>query len=78
MMARYAASKRVSALIVFARGADPGKELPQDVGAMLSVMQRFGWYVLLPIPFALSFYWFVAILVEYTAAGVAAGLVYRP
>src|SRR6266705_4987819 len=47
------------------------------VGAMLSVMQSFGWYAILPIPFVLAFYWFVAILVEFIAAGAAAGLVYR-
>ncbi len=47
------------------------------VGAMLSVMNSFGWYVLLPIPLALAFYWFLAIPVEFIAAGVAAGLVYR-
>ncbi len=47
------------------------------VGAMLSVMNSFGWYVLLPIPLALAFYWFLAILVEFIVAGVAAGLVYH-
>ena len=47
------------------------------VGAMLSVMNSFGWYVMLPIPFALAIAWFVAILVEFILAGVAAGLVYR-
>jgi len=47
------------------------------VGAMLSVMNSFGWYVMLPIPCALAISWFVAILVEFILAGVAAGLVYR-
>jgi hypothetical protein len=47
------------------------------LGAMLSVLNGFGWYVLLPIPLALAFYWSVAILVEFVAAGVTAGLVYR-
>ena len=46
------------------------------VGAMLSVAHSFGWYVILPIPLALAFYWFVAILVEFIVAGAAAGLVY--
>jgi hypothetical protein len=41
------------------------------------VLNGFGWYVLLPVPLALAFYWFVAILVEFVAAGVTAGLVYR-
>jgi hypothetical protein len=47
------------------------------VGVMLSVMHSFGWYAILPIPLALAFYWFLAILVEFIAAGVAAGLVYH-
>ena len=44
---------------------------------MLSVMHSFGWYVILPIPLALAFWWFVGTLVEFIAAGVAAGLVYH-
>ena len=47
------------------------------LGAMLSVVHGFGWYVILPIPLVLAIYWFLAILVEFIAAGVAAGLVYR-
>ena len=47
------------------------------VGAMLSVLHGFGWYVILPIPLVLSVYWFVATLVESIAMGMAAGLVYR-
>jgi hypothetical protein len=44
---------------------------------MLSVLHGFGWYAILPIPLALSFYWFVAVLVESIAMGIAAGLVYH-
>ncbi len=47
------------------------------LGAMLSVMHSFGWYVILPIPLALAFYWFVSILAEFIAAGVAVALVYH-
>lgn len=47
------------------------------VGGMLSVLHGFGWYAILPIPLALAFYWFVAILVESIAMGIAAGLVYH-
>jgi hypothetical protein len=47
------------------------------VGAMLSVMNSFGWYVMLPIPLALATSWFLSILVEFIVAGMAAGLVYR-
>ena len=69
---------------IYAKGYEKGKPgLGQGVrfgfyvGAMLSVMHSFGQYVILPIPLALSFYWFVAILVEFIAAGIAAGLVYH-
>ncbi len=70
--------------LIYAKGYEKGKPgLGQGfrcglyMGAMLSVMHGFGWYVILPIPFVLAFYWFLAILVEFIAAGVAAGLVYR-
>jgi len=70
--------------LIYVKGYEKGKPgLGQGircglyVGAMLSVMQSFGWYVILPIPFVLAFYWFVALLVEFIAAGAAAGLVYR-
>ena len=66
--------------LIYAKGYEKGKPgLGQGfrfglyVGAMLSVMHGFGWYVILPIPLGLSFYWFVAILVEFIAAGIAAG-----
>ncbi|MFQ5931569.1 MAG: hypothetical protein ACE5MM_04105 [Nitrospiraceae bacterium] len=70
--------------LVYVKGYEKGKPgLGQGfrcglyVGAMLSVMNSLGWYVVLPIPLVLAFYWFLAILGEFTAAGVAAGLVYR-
>ncbi len=70
--------------LIYVKGYEKGKPgLGQGfryglyVGAMLSVMNSFGWYVLLPIPLALAFYWFLSILVEFIAAGVAAGLVYH-
>jgi hypothetical protein len=44
---------------------------------MLSVMNGFAWYVILPIPLVLAFYWFLATLVEFIIVGVVAGLVYR-
>ena len=47
------------------------------VGVMLSVMHSFGWYVILPIPVVLACYWFLATLVEFILAGIAAGLVYH-
>jgi len=70
--------------LIYVKGYEKGKPgLGQGfryglyVGAMLSVMNSFGWYVILPIPLALAGYWFVAILVEFIAAGIAAGLVYH-
>ena len=70
--------------LIYVKGYEKGKPgLGQGfryglyVGVMLSVMDSFGWYVILPIPPALAFYWFVGILVEFIAAGVAAGLVYH-
>lgn len=69
---------------IYAKGYEKGKPgLGQGfrfgfyVGAMLSVLHGFGWYAILPISLALSFYWFVAILVESIAMGIAAGLVYH-
>lgn len=70
--------------LIYVKGYEKGKPgLGQGlrfgfyVGAMLSVMNSFGWYVLLPIPLALAFYWFVATLAVYVAAGAAVGWVYR-
>ena len=70
--------------LIYVKGYEKGKPgLGQGfryglyVGVMLSVMNSFGWYVLLPIPLALAFYWFLTILVEFTVAGIAVGLVYH-
>jgi len=70
--------------LIYVKGYEKGKPgLGQGircglyVGAMLSVIHSFGWYVILPIPLALAFYWFLAILAEFIVAGVAAGLVYH-
>lgn len=71
-------------VFIYTKGYEKGKPgLGQGfrfglyLGAMLSVLHGFGWYAILPIPLALSFYWTVAILVEFIAMGIAAGLVYR-
>ena len=70
--------------LIYVKGYEQGKSgLGQGfryglyVGVMLSVMHSFGWYVMLPIPLALASCWFLAILVEFIAAGVAAGVVYH-
>jgi len=69
---------------IYAKGYEKGKpgvgqgfRFGLYVGAMLSVVHSYGWYVILPIPLVLSCYWFAAILVEFIAAGIAAGLVYH-
>jgi hypothetical protein len=71
-------------VLIYAKGYEKGKPgLGQGLrfglymGAMLSVVHSYGWYVILPIPLVLACYWFAAILVESVAAGIAAGLVYR-
>src|SRR5438132_11816718 len=57
--------------LIYVKGYEKGKPgLGQGfryglyVGAMLSVMSSFVWYVILPIPPVLAFYWFLATLVE--------------
>ncbi len=77
-------TKRPFFALIYVKGYEKGKPgLGQGfryglyMGAMLSVMHSFGWYVILPIPLALAFWWFVGTLVEFIAAGVAAGLVYH-
>lgn len=47
------------------------------IGVLLGAAGSFGWYVVLPIPGMLAFYWFVALLVESLAAGAAVGLIYK-
>jgi hypothetical protein len=71
-------------VLIYAKGYEKGKPgLGQGfrfgvyLGAMLSLLHGLGWYVILPISLALSLYWSVAVLVEFIAAGVAAGLVYH-
>jgi hypothetical protein len=70
--------------LIYVKGYEKGKPgLGQGLrfgfylGAMLSVMHSFVWYVILPIPLALAFYWFIAIFVEFIVAGAVAGWVYR-
>lgn len=48
------------------------------VGVLLSAPQCLVWYAVLPIPAVLPVWWFVAGMAESIAAGVAAGLIYRP
>jgi hypothetical protein len=70
--------------LIYVKGYEKGKPgLGQGfryglyMGAMLAVMNGFAWYVILPIPPVLAFYWFLATLVEFIVVGVVAGLVYH-
>jgi hypothetical protein len=47
------------------------------MGILLSVMQNLGWYVVLPIPGILAWYWFLAGMAESLAMGICVGLIYR-
>ncbi|UCH53000.1 MAG: hypothetical protein JSW09_10495 [Pseudomonadota bacterium] len=70
---------------IYAKGLEPGKPpLEQGMrfgiifGTGLSAMNSLIWYVVLPIPVALAWAWFIAGIVVFLAAGVAAGLTYKP
>src|SRR5712692_7382359 len=63
--------------LIYVKGYEKGKPgLGQGfryglyMGAMLAVMNGFAWYVILPIPPVLAFYWFLATLVEFIVVGV--------
>ena len=47
-------------------------------GTGLSAMSSLGWYAVLPIPGALAFYWFLAGVAIYAAAGMATAMTYQP
>ena len=70
--------------LIYVKGYEKGKPgLGQGfrfglyVGAMLSVVNGLGWYVVLSIPLVLALCWFLAVLVEFTVTGIVVGLVYR-
>lgn len=47
------------------------------VALLIAVPSSLGWYVILPIPARLAADWILAGLVEYMAAGLTVGLIYR-
>jgi hypothetical protein len=47
------------------------------VGVMIGALESLVWYVVLPIPAALAFYWFVAYVAMSLAAGATVGWLYR-
>jgi hypothetical protein len=69
----------------YVKGYEPGKNgLGQGLrygfylGVMVALPMNLGWYAVLPIPATLAMYWIVGGIVEFVAAGAAAGLVYKP
>jgi hypothetical protein len=58
-------------------GLGQGLRFGLYMGVMLSVAHSYAQYVILPIPLVLACYWFAATLVEFIAAGIAAGVVYH-
>jgi hypothetical protein len=71
-------------VLIYSKGYEANKGgLPQGIrfglitGMLLSASQSLGWYVVLPIPGVLAFWWFVTGMVETVAAGAAVGVIYR-
>lgn len=69
---------------IFSKGVEEGKGMVGQglrfglaVGIFIGAPMSLGWYVVLPIPAILAFYWFLAALVESLAAGLTVGLIYR-
>lgn len=46
------------------------------IGVLIATLGSFVWYVVLPIPLALAFWWFVVAMVESVIAGVVVATVY--
>jgi len=68
---------------VYVQGATPGAEPVEQgvrfgfmLGAGLSAMNSFVWYVVLPISTKLAMAWFFASLGVFIAAGIAAAVTY--
>ena len=69
---------------IYAKGFEPKKPgLEQGLrfglymGLAFVPMQNLIWFVVLPIPGVLAFYWFLAGMVELVALGAIAGLIYK-
>ena len=58
-------------------GLEQGLRFGLYVGLAFAPLQSLIWYVVLPIPGTLAFYWFLAGMVEFTAVGALAGLIYK-
>jgi hypothetical protein len=69
---------------IFAKGVEEGRGMVGQglrfgllIGIFVGAPMSLGWYVVLPIPGILAFYWFLAGMVEMAAAGITVGLIYR-
>lgn len=58
-------------------GVEQGLRFGLYVGLAFAPLHSLTWYVVLPIPGALAFYWFLAGMVEFIALGAIAGLIYK-
>jgi hypothetical protein len=58
-------------------GWEQGLRFGLLVGLMIAPMSSLMWYVVLPIPGKLAFYWFLDGLVVMVLSGVTVGLIYR-
>lgn len=72
-------------VFLYAKGMEPKKEaFGQGLrfglifGVGLSAMSNLIWYVILPMPTVLAFYWFLDGIAVYAIAGVTVALIYRP
>ena len=70
--------------LIYAKGYEPKKPgLGQGLrfgvymALALAPMQSLAWYVVLPIPGALAFYWLVADAVKFIAFGLTVGIIYN-
>lgn len=72
-------------VFLYAKGMEPKKEaFGQGLrfglifGTGLSAMGSLMWYVILPMPSVLAFYWFLDGIAVYAIAGVTTALIYSP
>jgi hypothetical protein len=70
--------------LIYAQGYEKAKAGPAQgmryglyVGILMGASMSLGSYVTLPIPGVLALYWFIGAVVEFVAAGMVMGWVYR-
>ena len=68
---------------IFVKGRE-GKGLIEGVrfgvvmALFISLVQSIGWWIILPVPFKLSIYWFLIGLVEMVILGILVAIIYKP